>query len=49
MHLNGDLQSINVKANKGAKTWHEKYDGIRMRDTRRFTTATWYNYKNIYH
>lgn len=45
VHLNGDLQSINVKANKGAKTWHEKYDGIRMRDTRRFTTATWYNYK----
>ncbi|WP_225989747.1 hypothetical protein [Bacillus cereus] len=45
VHLNGDLQSINVKTNKGAKNWHEKYDGIRMRDTRRFTTATWYNYK----
>ncbi|MGG0942066.1 hypothetical protein ABE143_07240 [Bacillus subtilis] len=45
IHPNGDIQSIAVKKNNGAKTWREKYDGIRMRDTRRFTTATWYNYK----
>ncbi len=46
IHKNGDLQSISVKKNKNAKKWYDKYDGIRMKDTRRFTTATWYNYKN---
>ncbi|QXM06626.1 DUF1998 domain-containing protein [Crassaminicella indica] len=44
VHLNGDIQALNVKTNKGKKTWEEKYRGIRMRDTRRFDTATWYNY-----
>ncbi|NTU33230.1 hypothetical protein HPY27_24045 [Brevibacillus sp. HB1.1] len=44
IHANGDLQPIKVKYND-EQTWKEKLDGIRMFDTRRFTTATWYNYK----
>lgn len=45
IHPNGDIQSIKVKTNAGAKSWKDKYDGIKMNDTRRFTTATWYNSK----
>ncbi|WP_260440549.1 hypothetical protein [Parageobacillus thermoglucosidasius] len=43
IHPNGDIKSINVVGNKGAKNWREKYKGVKMRDTRRFTTASWYN------
>lgn len=43
IHLNGDIKSINVMKNK-AQAWKDKYNGVRMQDTRRFTTATWYNY-----
>jgi len=43
-HLNGDIKSLNVKTNKGKRNRKEKYKGIRMKDTRRFDTATWYNY-----
>ncbi|MGC5325186.1 hypothetical protein [Brevibacillus sp. SYSU BS000544] len=45
IHANGDLQPINVKLNDG-QTWKDRLDGIRMFDTRRFTTATWYNNKS---
>lgn len=45
VHLNGDIQPLKVAVNKGA-TWKERHDGIRMNDTRRFTTATWYNAKS---
>lgn len=45
IHPNGDIQSIKVKTNPRAKSWKDKYDGIKMNDTRRFTTATWYNAK----
>lgn len=44
VHENGDIQQLNVPVNK-ANNWRGKYDGIRMLDTRRFTTANWYNYK----
>lgn len=43
IHPNGDIKSINVVKNK-ANNWKDQYNGIRMQDTRRFTTATWYNY-----
>ncbi|MFL0196110.1 hypothetical protein ACJDU8_11115 [Clostridium sp. WILCCON 0269] len=45
VHENGDIQQLKVPTNK-SNTWKGKYDGIRMLDTRRFTTASWYNYKN---
>lgn len=45
LHPNGDIQSINVKVNPGSNSWKEKYQGIKMNDTRRFTTATWFNSK----
>lgn len=45
IHANGDIQSIKVATNKGAKSWKDKYNGIKMNDTRRFTTASWYNSK----
>jgi hypothetical protein len=44
IHRNGDIQQLLVKTNKG-ETWWERYEGIRMHDTRRFTTATWYDAK----
>lgn len=48
VHPNGDIQSISVKSNNGS-TWKEKYDGVKMIDTRSFKTATWYNYKKKFH
>ncbi|WP_440417049.1 hypothetical protein [Paenibacillus sp. SAFN-117] len=48
VHPNGDIQPINVKSNSGS-TWKERYDGVKMIDTRSFKTATWYNYKKKYH
>lgn len=45
IHANGDIQSLKVKTNKGATRWKDKYDGIKMNNTGRFTTATWYNAK----
>ncbi|WP_082446502.1 DUF1998 domain-containing protein [Cytobacillus solani] len=45
IHDNGDLKSLRVATNAGAKSFKEKYDGITMNDTRSFRTATWYNRK----
>jgi|GEM_PF-2636666 len=45
VHDNGDLKSLKVTTNKGAKSFKEKYDGITMNDTRSFLTASWYNRK----
>ncbi|MEO3946216.1 hypothetical protein [Gorillibacterium sp. CAU 1737] len=49
VHMNGDIQPLNVPTNTGATTWKAKYDGIRMYDTRSFATATWYQYKKRRH
>jgi len=43
VHENGDLKSLRVARNKDAKSFKDKYSGIRMNDTRSFVTATWYN------
>jgi len=48
VHANGDIQPLLVKSNQGS-TWREKYDGIKMIDTRSYKTATWYNYKRKKH
>lgn len=45
LHNNGDIQPIRVATNPGKTTRKEKYDGITMKDTRSFRTATWYNFK----
>jgi len=45
VHDNGDLKSLRVTTNSGAKNFKEKYNGISMNDTRSFRTASWYNRK----
>lgn len=45
VHANGDIQSIRVAVNEGKIKWRDKYFGVRMKDTRTFKTATWFNYR----
>lgn len=49
VHKNGDIQPLKVTPNPNGSSWKAKYDGIRMIDTRSFTTATWYQYKKKQH
>lgn len=44
IHQNGDIQPLQVKLLKG-NDWRSRHNGLKMNDTRRFTTATWYDYK----
>ncbi|KRW90690.1 hypothetical protein SD51_13320 [Alicyclobacillus tengchongensis] len=44
IHQNGDIQPLRVQLLKG-NDWYSQHNGLKMNDTRRFTTATWYDYK----
>ncbi|KYP80105.1 hypothetical protein AYW79_11945 [Ferroacidibacillus organovorans] len=44
IHQNGDIQPLRVKLLSGSD-WSSQHNGLKMNDTRRFTTATWVDYK----